>query len=105
MHKQVNVMLQDQTVYTRTDRRRNPTTKVEIELQNRLKNLKRSGNLTEPEYWRLRPFDSCTATFYGLPKVHKVPLVCNDDHFTLDERLPGDIPLRPINSNVDSPTY
>ena len=60
---------------------------------------------TEPEYWRLRPFDSCPAMFYGLPKVHKVPLVCNDDHFTLDERLSGDIPLRPINSNVDSPTY
>lgn len=68
---QVNDMLKDQTVYSRiTDKRRNPTTKVEVELQNILKNFKRSGNLTETEYWRLRPFDSCSAMFYGRPKVH-----------------------------------
>ena len=34
-------MLRDQAVYTRiTDRKRNPTTKNEMELQNRFKNLK-----------------------------------------------------------------
>ena len=105
-HKQVNVVLQEQAVYTRIrGRKRNPTTKVEMESQNRLKNLKRSGNLTGKEYWRLRSFDSCPAMFYSSPKGHKVPLVRNDDHFTLDERLSGDIAVRPIYSNVDSPTY
>ena len=29
----------------------------------------------EADYWRLRPFDSIAASFYGVPKVHKVSLV------------------------------
>jgi hypothetical protein len=31
--------------------------------------------------------------------------VCNGDHFTLDKDIDHQIPLRPINSNIDSPTY
>ena len=99
-------MLNDKMVYKRiTDKRRNPTTKTELELEKILKDLKRSGNLTEKEYWQVKPFDSSPATFYGLPKVHKISLVCNDDHFTLDNETDDRVPLRSINSNVDSPTY
>ena len=88
---QVTEMLNDKMVCKRiTDKRRNPTTKAELELEKILKDLKRSGNLTEKEYWQLKPFDSSPATFYGLKKVHKISLVCNDDHFTLDdERMIG----------------
>jgi hypothetical protein len=99
-------MLEDTMVYKHiTDKRRNPTTKTELELEKMLKKLKRSENLTEKEYWQLKPFYSSPATFYGLPKVHKVPLVCNGDHFTLDKDIDHQIPLRPINSNIGSPTY
>ena len=61
--------------------------------------------MTESEYWRLRPFDSSSVSFYGLPKIHKVPLTVNQDHFTLREGEPTTVPLRPINSCVGSPTY
>ena len=94
-HEQV----QDQTVYTRiTGRRRNPTTKVKMELQNGPKNLKLSRNLTETEYWRLKPFDCCSAMFFWFTKsAYSTSCMQYDDHFTLDKRLSGDIPLRPIN--------
>ena len=87
------------------DKRRNPTIKVESEMQNTLLKLRKSENLTESEYWRLRPFDSSAASFYGLPKIHKVPLIVNQDHFILREGEPATVPLRPINSCVGSPTY
>jgi hypothetical protein len=103
---QVNEMLGDQTVYTRiTDKRRNPIKWTETDLENILKGLRRLGNITDREYWQLRVFDSSPATFYGLPKVHKVCLVCNQDHYTLSERSVDIIPLHPINSNIGSPTY
>ena len=45
---QVTKMLEDKTVYKRIiDKRRNPTTKTELELEKILKDLKRSENLTE----------------------------------------------------------
>ena len=73
-------------------------------MQNTLWKLRKSENLTESEYWRLRPFDSSSAS-YGLPKIHKVPLIVNQDHFTLWEGELATVPLRPINSCVGSPTY
>ena len=103
---QIREMLRDEDIYKRiADKRRNPTTKVESEIQNTLLKLRKSENLTESEYWRLTPFDSSSASFYGLPKIHKVPLTVNQDHFTLREGEPATIPLRPINSCVVSPTY
>ena len=99
---QVTKMLEDKTVYKHiTDKRRNPTTKTELELK---RSLKCSENLPEKQYWQLKPFDSSPATFYGLPKVHEVPLVCNGDHFTLNRDIDHEVPLRRINSNVGSPT-
>ena len=78
---QIGRMLQDEIVYKRiTDKRRNPTSKTETELQERLLKLKDTGFLTDNEYKKVRPFDSYPAAFYGLPKVHKVPLVEQNDH-------------------------
>ena len=103
-HKQIEQMLQDKKVYKRiTDKRRNPTSKIETELQERLLILKTKGNLTEQEYKKLRPSDSYPAAFYGLPKIHKVSLSEQDDHFTVDPNT--EIPMRPIISSINSPIY
>ena len=105
-HNQVQEMLQDQNVYMPvTDKRRNPTSKTELELQRKFSDLKKLGNLSETEYWKLRPSDSTPASFYGLPKIHKVELKQMDNHFTLPENTETRIPLRPINSCIGTPTY
>ena len=97
--------MQDKGVYKHvTDKRRNPTSKTESDLQDLLLKLKTSGNLTEEEYQRLRPFDSYPATFYTLPKVHKVPLTEELDYFTINTDNTN-IPMRPINSCIGSPCY
>ena len=45
-----------------------------------------------------------TATFYTLPKVHKVPLTEELDYFTINTDNTN-IPMRPINSCIGSPCY
>ena len=83
-HCQVAEMLEDKNTYKRiTDKRRNPTSKTETDLQPILLKLKASGSLSENEYLKLRPFDSYPAAFYFLPKIHKVPMIEQDDHFTI----------------------
>jgi hypothetical protein len=89
-------MVEDKNIYTRiTDKRRNPTSKTELELQDRLLRLKDTGHLTENQYKSLRPSDSYPAAFYGLPKIHKIPLIEKVDHFTVDNNVK--IPMRPCN--------
>ena len=53
-----------------------------------LLDLKRKGSLSEQLYSRLRSSAGCTPLLYGLPKIHK-----------------PDIPLRPIASFIQSPSY
>ena len=99
-------MLQDRDVYQPvTDKRRNPTSRTESVLQKKHLDLKKQGNLTESEYWRLRPSESTPAAFYGLPKIHKVKLVHKEDHFIVPKEATPLVPLRPINSSIGSPTY
>jgi hypothetical protein len=71
---QVKEMLQDSKVYKNiTDKRKNPTTRTENDLQKMLKTICDSGYLSESDYcMKLRPFDSTAAAFYGLLKVHKI---------------------------------
>jgi hypothetical protein len=83
--------------------RGNPTSKTELELQDRLLRLKDAGHLTENQYKSLRPSDSYPAAFYGLPKIHKIPLIEKVDHFTVDNNVK--IPMRPINSCIGYPNY
>ena len=106
--EQVNEMLMETKQFIHASPIREgilPKVRTETDLENILKELQRSGNITDREYWQLRAFDSSPATFYGLPKVHKVSLICNQDHYTLSESSVDVIPLRPINSNIGSPTY
>jgi hypothetical protein len=69
-------MLEDKNIYTHIkDKRRNPTSKTELELQDRLLRLKDTGHLTENQYKSLRPSYSYTAAFYALLKIHKILLL------------------------------
>ena len=79
--------------------------RTELELQGKLLDLKKLGNLNETDYWKLRPSDSTPTSFYSLPRIHKVVLRQMDDHLTLLEDTEARIPLRPINSCIGSPTY
>ena len=62
---QVQEILQDQNVYVPvTDRRRNPTSRTELELQKKLLDLKKLGNLSETDNWKLRSSDSAPASYH-----------------------------------------
>ena len=65
-----------------------PTKTTECKLNKILLKLKKSEKISESLYKRLYSSDSLPPRFYGLPKIHK-----------------PQIPLRPIVSFVDSPTY
>ena len=76
-----------------TDKRLNPTSSVEKELNKVLLKIKNENNGTAPQispdlYRRLHCGNSNPASFCGLPKIH----------------IPGR-PLRPITSSIGSPTY
>ena len=59
-------------------------------LYNNVKN-----RLSSKEYYQLYPTGSCTEKFYGIAKIHKVPLNGFIDN----------LPLRPIISNIDTASY
>ncbi len=67
-----------------------PTSSLQRQLIDKLKSLKKSGNLTHQEYTKMRPSGdkSPPPKFYGLPKIHKTGA-----------------PLRPINSACGSLFY
>ena len=65
-----------------------PTKTTECKLNKILLELKKSEKISESLYKRLHSSDGLPPRFYGLPKIHK-----------------PQIPLRPIVSFVDSPTY
>ena len=65
-----------------------PTKTTERKLNKILLELKKSEKISESLYKRLHSSDGLPPRFYGLPKIHK-----------------PQIPLRPIVSFVDSPTY
>ena len=90
----VSTLLVDTKTYSQlTDKRLNPTTRVEKDLNKLLLNIKVDNTGTTPQigpslYEKLHCNNSTPASFYGLPKIHK------------PER-----PLRPITSSIGSPTY
>ena len=93
----INTLLNDNNTYEKiTDKRRNSTSRVEKDLNHLLFEIKSSPCIDDPDkaqldpklYHQLHSTDATPATFYGLPKIHKVS-----------------VPLRPITSCVNSPTY
>ena len=67
--EKVAVLLNDTKTYLKlTDKRLNPTTSVEKDLNKILLNIKDKKNGTAPQ---LHCGNSTPASFYGLPKIHK----------------------------------
>ena len=65
-----------------------PTSKTSKKVKKMLLDLQKAGKISDSTYKMLDSSDGLCPCFYGLPKIHK----------------PG-IPLRPIVSFVNSPTY
>ncbi|XP_078363508.1 uncharacterized protein LOC144647600 [Oculina patagonica] len=95
--EKIATLLNDTNTYEKiTDKRRNPTSRVEKDLNHLLSEIKsspciqdRDKTQMEPKlYHHLHSTDATPATFYGLPKIHK-----------------AHIPLRPITSCINAPTY
>ena len=82
----IHNLLSDDRTYRKLSR--NPTPALERRMNSSLLSLKKSGALPEPLYWRLHSSDSRIPLLYGLPKIYK-----------------PDVPLRPIMSFANSPTY
>ena len=68
--------------------KKDPTTKLEKKITDALKVLERKGDITTNQRKYLAPQYSSPPQLYGTPKIHK-----------------EGIPLRPIVSSIDSPTY
>ena len=79
-------LLSDKNTYTVL--KSDPTGKTQRDLNAKLLLLKKSNIISETTYKMLYSSDGLSLRFYGLPKIHK-----------------PEIPLRPIVSFVNSPTY
>ncbi|XP_078377337.1 uncharacterized protein LOC144660252 [Oculina patagonica] len=67
---------------------KDPTDRLTRKLTEKLLTLKRSGDISEPVYNKIRPRHKQPPRIYGLPKIHK-----------------ADVPLRPIVSCVNTFAY
>ena len=85
-HDKALSLLNDKSTYTVFNS--DPTSKTQRKLNKMLLDLKKAGKISDSTYKMLYSSDGLCPRFYGLPKIHK----------------PG-IPLRPIVSFVNSPTY
>ena len=84
-HK-IRTLLEDEA-YTKL--KRDPTKRIETDLQKTLKRISDNGELDPLVYkHQLRPSDCKPPYLYDLPKIHK-----------------DEVPLRPIVSTIGSPTY
>ena len=70
-----------------------PTKKTEEKIRRVLRKIKRS--LSTQEYSTIYPTGSCPGKFYGTSKVHKL-----SENGNIDQ-----LPIRPIASNIETPTY
>ncbi|XP_028418418.1 uncharacterized protein LOC114544426 [Dendronephthya gigantea] len=95
--EKIEALLSDESTYIKiTDKRRNPTSHVEKDLNKLLQDIKKqpSGHdsnkpqLPDKLYYHLHSTDALPAAFYGLPKIDK-----------------PEIPLRPITSCISFATY
>ena len=84
-HEKVGTLLSYEDTYTKiTDKCRNPTSQVEKDLNNLLSKMKSSSSTHDQNvkqmdpkmHHRLHSTNATSASFYGLPKIHKpgVPL-------------------------------
>ena len=78
--EKVHTLLSDENTYTKiTDKRRNPTSRFEKDLNKLLSDIKSSSSTRDQNvkqmdpktHQRLHSTDATPASFYGLPKIHK----------------------------------
>ena len=93
----ISDLLNDEKTYIKiTDKSKNPTNKVEQDLNKMLRSIKSDSSekdnnvsqIDEKLYNHLHSSSASPATFYGVPKIHKL-----------------DVPLRPITSSISFLTY
>ena len=82
----VTSMLKDEQTYK--ELKKDPAPALERKMNAKLLSLNREGSIPDVLYTRLRSSCGKTPLLYGLPKVHK-----------------PNVPLRPIASFIQSPTY
>ncbi|KAJ8049244.1 hypothetical protein HOLleu_01906 [Holothuria leucospilota] len=85
IEKMSNLIMEDKTY---RPLKRDLTTSLENKLGKTIKELKEQNKLNKKQATQLTPRNSLSPRLYGLPKVHK-----------------KDIPLRPIVSSINSPSY
>ena len=84
----INCLLSDNSVYSKLSKKSNTITKITSDVNKYVWNLFKNQKITKDEYHFLHCSKGVIPRFYGLPKVHKVS-----------------VPLRPIVSFINSPTY
>lgn len=82
----IRLLLEDSNTHKKLPK--DPSQCLERKMNAMLLELGKKGSLSEQLYIRLRSSAGCTPLLYALPKIHK-----------------PDIPLRPIASFVQSPSY
>ena len=84
----INCLLSDSSVYSKLSKKSNSITEITFDLNKHVWNLFKNQKITKAEYHFLHCSKGVIARFYGLPKIH-----------------PKSVPLRPIVSFINSPTY
>ena len=84
----INCLLSDSSVYSKLSKKSNPIIKITSDVNKYVWNLFKNQKITKAEYHFLHCSKGVIPRFYGLPKSQKVS-----------------VPLRPIVSFINSPTY
>ena len=86
--QKINLLLNDSSTYVKLSVKSNPVTKITSNVNKFVFNLFKKEKISESEYRFLHCSIGVIPRFYGLPKIHK-----------------ASVPLRPIVSFINSPTY
>ena len=84
--QKIRTLLADTKTYKKLNR--DPAASLERRMNDILLSLNRTGSIPDLLYRQLRSSSGMTSLFYGLPKIHK-----------------PQVPLRPIASFINSPSY
>ena len=86
--QKINALLNDNDIYSKLVTKRNPVNNIAKDVNDFVYQLLLDNKIKQDKYYWLHCSKAVMPRFYGLPKVHKV-----------------NVPLRPIVSFVNSPTY
>ena len=86
--QKINAMLNDNDIYSKLVTKRNPINNITKDVNDFVYQLLLDNKIKQDKYYWLHCSKAVMPRFYGLPKIHKV-----------------NVPLRPIVSFVNSPTY